>query len=213
MQKILLIGDSIRQGYDSFTKKAFDGLADVVYPSENCRFTSYIVRNIADWADALGCDENTALVHWNAGLWDDLTMFDGEKLISPEEYEQNILRIDGMLRRLFPKAVLIFATSTPVREHLFAGRRNHRLNRDTERYNEIAARVLSPKGVIINDLYSLMCGVPSEYYTDMTHFYTKDGTRVITSAVCDCIGKALHITPKTLDYDALFSQKTDAVGV
>ena len=35
-------------------KKAFSGLYDVVYPSENCRFSSYIIRNLADWADVLG---------------------------------------------------------------------------------------------------------------------------------------------------------------
>ncbi len=56
MKKILLLGDSIREGYDVYVKKAFSGLYDVVYPSENCRFSSYIIRNLADWADALGCD-------------------------------------------------------------------------------------------------------------------------------------------------------------
>ena len=47
--KIVLIGDSIREGYDRYVKQAFDGVAMVCYPPENCRFTTYIIRNLIEW--------------------------------------------------------------------------------------------------------------------------------------------------------------------
>lgn len=213
MEKILLIGDSIRAGYDSFVKKAFEGVADVVYPNENCRFTSYILRNLADWAESLGCDENTALVHWNAGLWDDLTMMDGKPLVRAEVYAENIERIDDMMRRLFPKARFIFATSTPVQEHLFASRRNKRYNRDTEAYNALAVSILQKRGVAINDLYALLKDAPAEYHSDLTHYYTKEGTRLIADTVIDKIAHTLSLTPQKLDYDAIFAAKYDVVGI
>ena len=44
MKKIVLIGDSIRMGYDKYVKEALDGVADVYYPGENCRFAQYTLR-------------------------------------------------------------------------------------------------------------------------------------------------------------------------
>ena len=39
MKKIILLGDSIRMGYDKYTKMALEGVAEVFSPEENCRFT------------------------------------------------------------------------------------------------------------------------------------------------------------------------------
>ena len=90
MKKILLIGDSIRMGYDKCTKMAFEGSAEVYFPKENCRFTSYIIRHLYDWKNELGLGEDVDLVHWNAGLWDDLVMLDDKHLVSFEVYKENI---------------------------------------------------------------------------------------------------------------------------
>ena len=213
MKKILLLGDSIREGYDVYVKKAFMGQYDVVYPTENCRFTSYIIRNLYDWADGLGCDKDTALVHWNAGLWDDLTMPDGKTLIRPDVYEENIARIDRMLHTLFPNAFFWFATSTPVQEHMFVGRFNKRYNRDTEQYNQLALGALG-KDVKINDLYTLLKDVPAEYHSDLTHYYTKEGTRLIAGAVIDKIAADLNVKPLPIDYDTLCGkEKTEILGI
>ena len=77
MKKIVLLGDSIREGYDKYVKLAFDGVAQVYYPKENCRFTTYIIRNLLDWKNNLEWGDDVALVHWNVGLWDDIRMDDG----------------------------------------------------------------------------------------------------------------------------------------
>ncbi len=48
MKKIILIGDSIRQGYDKYVKLAFENTAQVYYTNDNCRFTTYIIRHLID---------------------------------------------------------------------------------------------------------------------------------------------------------------------
>lgn len=210
MKKILLIGDSIRQGYDKYIKMMFDGVAEVYYPAENCRFSTYIVRSLHDWKDELACGD-VDLVHWNAGLWDDLRMIDGEPLVTLEEYARNVERIYGLIERMFPKAKIIFATSTPIREKLFGTYK--RFNSDTERYNEEATRISLAHGATVNDLYSTVKGVPESYYSDHAHLYTKEGTALLTEQVRNHIEEALEIKGADLDYDAYFSKKKDVLGV
>lgn len=212
MKKIFLIGDSIRMGYDGYVKIAFDGIAQVYYPNENCRFTSYVLRHLHEWKAESGCGDDVDLVHWNVGLWDALTLLDGKLHISPEVYEENIRRICDVIKILFPKAKMVFATSTPVQEELFADVPVKRYNRDTEHYNAIACKVVKEYGGTVNDLYSLMCKVPLSYYSDRTHFYTGNGTQVITDQVIACIEDRLDIRAKKLDYAALFTDYVDVVG-
>lgn len=211
MKKILLIGDSIRGGYDKYVKMAFDGEAEVYYPAENCRFAAYIVRYLYDWKSKLGCGDDVDLVHFNVGLWDDLILLDGKPLTSLPVYCEYLDRIFGMIKIFFPKAKVIFATSTPVQEELFT--REKRYNRDTELYNAEAVKIAAAHGAEINDLYTLTANAPVEYHSDLTHFYTKEGTELITNQVISVIEKALDIKAKALDYEALFTKKEDFIGV
>ena len=114
MKKIVLIGDSIRMGYDKYVKDALSGIAEVFYPSENCRFAEYVLRNVHEWKNNGKWGDDVDLVHWNAGLWDVLELFGDEPLTSISYYGEAIARIDKRLRMLFPKAKLVFATSTNV---------------------------------------------------------------------------------------------------
>ena len=212
MKKILLIGDSIRKGYDKYVRSAFEGIAEVYYPDDNCRFASYILRHIADWKDELGCGDDVDLVHWNAGLWDDLVLLDGKNHTPIEAYRENVGRVCDIIEILFPKAKMIFATSTPVLEKGFGAYHFKRYNRDTEMYNSAASEIVLQHGGIINDLYDKLDGTPSEYHSDQTHYYTKEGTRLITDQVTACIEKFLNIKAKPLDYDALFADDTLPLG-
>ena len=151
MKNILLIGDSIRQGYDKYVKAAFEGVAGVFYPNENCRFSTYIIRNLCEWKKEYVPDVEIDLIHWNAGLWDGLIMQDGMPLVDIEEYKKNIERICKMIKLLFPCAEMIFATSTPVQEHLFAGTGFERFNKTTEEYNAAAVKIVMSYGGKINE--------------------------------------------------------------
>ncbi|MBQ8358042.1 MAG: hypothetical protein IJX39_09605 [Clostridia bacterium] len=213
MKKIVLLGDSIRQGYDKYVRMAFDGAAEVYYPDCNCRFTAHILRHIVDWKEKMNCGDDVDLVHWNAGLWDSLTLIDGKTHTSIATYRENLARICDMIRMLFPQARMIFATSTPVVEEWFKTYKYKRSNRDIERFNDAAREVIKAYGGEINDLYALLKDLPVAYHSDQTHFYTKEGTRVITDRLIDCIGKTLGIQGVPPDYDKLFSPKEDALGL
>ena len=211
MKKILLIGDSIRVGYDKYVKMAFEGEAEVYFPAENCRFAAYVTRCLHEWRDKLKLGEDLDLIHWNAGLWDDLILLDGEHFTPLPVYEMYIERACKMMNRFFPKAKMIFATSTPVKEELFTTCK--RYNKDTEAYNLAAVNIVTRYGGVINDLYSEVKAAPKSYYSDLTHLYTKGGTKLLTEKVVSAIENELSIKGKELDYDALFAKTDKIVGI
>lgn len=211
MKKILLLGDSIRIGYDKYVKMSFENEAEVYYPADNCRFTTYTIRRLDDWVKELQLGDGVDLVHWNCGLWDVLRLVDDKCAIPLEFYKVNIDRICSLLKHYFPKAKFVFATSTPVQEHLFGELR--RLNSDTEMYNAAAVEIVKAHGMEVNDLYALLKGCPAEYYTDSTHLYTKAGTEVITDKVIGIIENTLDIKGKKLDYEALFAAQENVIGI
>ena len=49
MKNIILIGDSIRMGYDRFVKFSLEDSANVYYPNENSRFAEYTLRYLHEW--------------------------------------------------------------------------------------------------------------------------------------------------------------------
>ncbi len=210
MKKIVLIGDSIRKGYDKYVKMAFADVAEVYYPKENCRFAAYTLRFLPAWKAEFECGDDVDCVHWNVGLWDSLVLFD-EHLTPIEIYEYYIERVCNQIQRLFPKAKVIFATSTPVIERLF--KENKRYNKDIERYNAAAAEIAKKHGFTINDLYSVAAAAPEEYHSDLTHYYTKEGTQLLAGQVIACIENRLGIKATQLDYDRLFSETDDIVGI
>ena len=110
MKKIVLLGDSIRMGYDKYVKEALEHSAQVFYPAENCRFAEHVLRFVHEWKAKGEWGDDVDLVHWNAGLWDVLELFGDQPLTSLSYYGEAIARIDKRLRMLFPKAKMVFCT-------------------------------------------------------------------------------------------------------
>lgn len=200
MKKIILFGDSIRMGYDKYVKDALSGVAEVYYPSENCRFAEYVLRCAHEWAAESKFGSEVDLVHWNAGLWDCVELFGDEPLSTPEYYENAIGRIDKRLRMLFPKAKIVFATSTSVNEKM-ANPDFLRHNSVIEKYNEIAKKALSDTDTVINDLWSLSLTLPDSYRSDWVHFYTPKGTEMIGGRVLSVICSELGISASDVNIE------------
>lgn len=199
MKKVLLIGDSIRMGYDKYTRDKLSGVAGVYFPEENCKFTPNVVRYIYDWATALKLNrEEIDVVHWNVGLWDCLHMEDGEPVVPIEFYERNIARIQALINKAFPNAKSIFATSTSVSEEMWKWQGKCRYNSEIEQYNEAAKRALAPYDVKINDLYALVSPLPDSYHSDATHYYTPEATELIGGQVVSNILESLGLDDSVL---------------
>ena len=132
------------------------------------------------------------LVHWNVGLWDVLRIFGEDTFTSPEYYGEMLRRIKKHISMLFPNAKQIFATSTSVVESGYEPP-YQRFNSDIEKFNAIAIETLAPLGVGINDLYTLTKSAPSSCRSDMNHFYTMDGIRLLGEKVVKTICENLEI--------------------
>lgn len=201
MKNVVLIGDSIRAGYQKYVQEALAGTAAVYVPNDNCKFTPYILRFIQMWKKQSQWPDDIDLIHWNAGLWDVVQLFsDPEPIVPIEFYEKNIARIDKRLRYLFPNAKIVFATSTNVIEEGYLGTPlGFRTNAMIEAYNEAAKRALAGTDTIINDLYAITKNCPESCRSDMTHFATPEGTALLGGKVLATICKALDISSSEIN--------------
>lgn len=213
MKKVVLIGDSIRLGYDKYIKQNLSGIAEVYSPEENCKFAEYVLRYVHDWKISGEWPDDVDVVHWNTGLWDALRLFDDEPLTPFDAYGYFIKRIDKRLRQLFPKAKLIFATNTSVIEEGYgSGYAKHfkRLNSEIREYNRVALEALKDTDTIINDLYTESEKATQECRSDMTHFNTEQGVKLIGGKVLKVICKALDIELKDKGNKVEIPDKIDA---
>lgn len=198
MKNILLIGDSIRKGYDKAVRKSLDGIANVYFPEENCRFAAYVLRYIHEYKDLVE-DGRVDVLHWNAGLWDCLWFFGEEQPHTPVEiYAYYIERICQRIKILLPDTKVIFATSTRVMPEKTL-KNYKRSNEAIEEYNRVAAAIVRKYGFEVNDLYALSTTFPDEAHSDDVHYYTPMATEAFTNQVLDVLRKAIDY-PDTIRY-------------
>ncbi|MBQ2676846.1 MAG: hypothetical protein IJF54_05565 [Clostridia bacterium] len=198
MKNVLLVGDSIRMGYDKAVKKTLEGKANVYFPGENCRFAAYILRYIHEYKD-MANGEDFDVIHWNAGLWDTLRLFDEDPHTPIEIYEYYIDRICRRIKKVYPNAKVIFATSTSVQVEEIK-KDFKRRNQEIEEYNKAAVNIVKKYGFEVNDLYALSITLPDSAHSDPVHYYTPAGTEAFTNQVLRHIVPALgldeHLTYK-----------------
>ena len=198
MKTVLLLGDSIRLGYERYVKAMLEGVADVYTPGDiNNGTVQFALRWVHEWKRKGNFPDDLDLVHWNAGLWDVLRILGDDTLSPPDFYGDTLRRLSERLRLIFPKAKQIFALSTWVQEEQYRGEYK-RKNSDIELFNDIAIKTLSPMGVEFDDLYSVAKNAPAECWSDMTHFNTVDGIKRIGGAVVDCLCEQLGIDKGSL---------------
>lgn len=198
MKKIVLIGDSIRLGYEAYVRSAFGGIAEVYSPKENCRFAHYVFRYLHEWKALGEWPSDADIVHWNAGLWDVISFFDDGPQTAKASYAEIIPRIHKRLHTLFPKAKIIFATSTSVDDEAYKSSSYKRSNAVIAEYNRIALEALASTDSLINDLYPLTLTLPASARSDLTHFNNEEGCRYLGSWVTVSLARALGIDPATL---------------
>ena len=112
MKKLLLLGDSRRQGYEPFVRQMLEGRAEVYGAKENGRWAGYTLNSLRFWLNDFPVPD---VVHWSCGLWDlgdDYHI--GQPFSTPEEYERAVERTVIVLRKLFPGVKIIFGTIMPV---------------------------------------------------------------------------------------------------
>ncbi len=178
MLKIMLLGDSIRLGYQPKVIELMSGTATINGPGENCRFSAFTLFNLAAWVPTDDFD----IIQWNNGQWDTCHMPDGMIHTSLAAYLEIQERIATILLKKTKR--LIFATTTPVwAEQFTSGSIHPRRNEDIIAYNNAAVDLLVDRGVEINDLHSPIAENVKRYISeDMVHL-TEAGNGVCASRV------------------------------
>lgn len=188
-------------GYDKSLRKTLIGKANVYFPKENCRFASYVLRNLHEYLSLIPEEEENKeidVLHWNAGLWDCLRLFGEEPHTPIDVYSYYIDRICIRIKKLFPNAKVIFATSTRVISEKMKDDFK-RYNEEIEQYNEAAIKVVKKYGFEVNDLYAVSATLDDSAHSDAVHYYTTAGTEAFTNQVLSYILPALDIDEK-LEY-------------
>ena len=187
-------------------KKTLEGKVNVIYPDENCRFASYVLREFHEYLkDVKG--EDIDVVHWNAGLWDCLRLFGEDPHTPIDVYAYYIDRICVRIKKICPNAKIIFATSTRVISEKMS-KDFKRYNEEIEKYNEAAVNVVKKHGFKINDLYAVSASLPEEAHSDPVHYYTPMGTEAFTNQLLSCVLPELGID-EVLEYrEEMYTDKS-----
>jgi hypothetical protein len=182
MKKVMLIGDSIRLGYQAKVTELLGDKAAVTGPAENCRFASYTLFQLAAWVP----DSDYDVIQWNNGQWDTCHMPDGTIHTSLDQYLQLQGRIASILRKKTKR--LIFATTTPVwPEQFTTSKSNPRRNEDIDAYNRAAVALLGKTGVEINDLNTPIAADIKRFISaDMVHL-TPEGNDLCAERIARMI--------------------------
>lgn len=205
MKNVLLIGDSIRMGYDQAVKATLEGVANVYYPEENCRFAAYVLRYLHEYKTLLN-GEDVDVLHWNAGLWDNLRLL-GEDVHTPIDiYRYYIDRICARIQKVYPNAKVIFATSTRVLSEQM-NPNFKRYNEEIAQYNQAAVEIVTAYGFAVNDLYAVSASLTEEAHSDSVHYYTPIGTAAFTNQVLSYLAPALGLQSIPKYKEALYTDK------
>lgn len=175
LPEILLIGDSIRLQYCETVSNALAGVALVRYPQWNTGNTQTVLNSLSRLR---GLVREPKVVQFNCGHWD-VSHWDGdeESLTSPQEYGRNIRLIIRRLRKYYPSATIVFATTTPTNPNGSLGR-NRRTRDEVRTYNDIAVAVAKAEGAQINDLFAVAESWPAEDYQDYCHYKKEAAERL-----------------------------------
>ena len=185
---VVLIGDSIRMGYQDHVASQLVGRAEVWAPEPNGGDSRNVLVHLDQWA----LSRQPNIVHVNCGLHDLKRAFGAESEVSLAEYERNVRQILQRLQRELNGAV-VWATTTPVDETWHHQNKGFdRLETDVEAYNAAARVVAEDLGVPIDDLFAVVQreGKARLLTQDGVHF-TTEGSQLLGRAVAECIWEHL----------------------
>lgn len=161
LPRVLLIGDSITRGYYPKVAEQLKGKVSVARLA-----TSKSIGDPALLAEvAMVLDQcRFDVVHFNNGLhgWG----------YSEEEYQKHFPELLATIRKHAPKAKLIWATITPMRQ---AGKLDV-IAENTKRVqarNKIAEAIVAGEGIAVDDLYGLVKDHAEYWSNDGVHFNGK----------------------------------------
>jgi len=172
LPRVLLIGDSICNGYSGDVCQELAGTAYVTFfATSKCACDKSYLRSLAFFLD----EYDYAVIHFNNGL---------HSLSSNRQDWETCLRAAVKLIKEKGKgAKIIWASSTPLKDP--------KLTAKAKELNAIAARVMTEEGVPTDDLFALMDPLDREAHWSDTFHFKGAAKKMQAKAVGDCVRKAL----------------------
>lgn len=157
LPRLLLIGDSIANGYAADTTKLLKGRANVDLLATSKSIADPAFLREVEMATA---DYDHAVIHFNNGLhgWH----------LTDAQYEAGLRALVAKLRELEPGAKLIWAHSTTA-VIMPGGELDPAKNARVIARNQVAIRVMAELGVPVNDLYAFVMD-HGDWHSDPLHF-------------------------------------------
>jgi len=149
--KVILVGDSIRMGYQPLVIEKLARHAEVLAPEKNGGDSRNVLANLDEWVLDLAAD----VLHLNCGLHD-LKLEGGAYQVPLEDYLHNVHEIADRVGERFGGR-FIWATTTPVLDEWHQKVKPfERHEEDVRRYNEAALSIMQTHKVEISDLHRVI---------------------------------------------------------
>lgn len=180
--RVLLVGDSILNGYLKLVTTSLEGRAYVdAWVNPYCQSSHRLDQMIAEVLAHGPYD----VIHFNMGLhgW--------QKGRIPEgQFESLTRNLVQELRMGAPKAKLIWASSTPVTVKGQPGELDWEINPVIVEHNRMAAAVMQEMGVPVNDLYAILASKLDLARGDQFH-WTAPAYKLLADAVVAAVEREL----------------------
>jgi len=159
LPRVLLVGDSICNGYHSAVEKDLQGKALVAMLATSSALGDPI---LAEQVKLLLKNYRFAVIHFNIGLhgWD----------YTEEEYQKEFPALLKVIRKHAAGAKLVWATSTPMREPAPNLSDFHPKNARVKIRNKIVVDLAANEGIPLDDLYRLVEHHQEYWGNDGVHF-------------------------------------------
>ena len=193
MKRIVLVGDSIRMGYQETVRAELAGWADVWGPDQNGGTSENVLSHLGEWVLAR-CPN---VLHINCGLHDLRKEFGQNTAAVPlSAYTDNVRTI---LTRVKTKtdAIVVWALTTPVNQEWHNKNKPFdRYEKDVATYNTVAAGIAQELGIVVNDLFAtvIAAGRDEILLPDGVHF-RPEGYALLGKSVAACIKKVAGELP------------------
>jgi lysophospholipase L1-like esterase len=183
LPRVLLMGDSILNGYLPGVTKALEGKAFVdawVTP------TNQGDKSLPRQIEEVLAQGPYAVIHFNLGLhgWQKGRIPDGQ-------YEPLTHAMVQAFKQRAPKAILIWASTTPVTKQDHPGELDPEIDPVIVEHNAMAARVMKEEGLPTDDLNALMMQHLDFARGDRFH-WKPEGTALLAKQVSETLVKALN---------------------
>ena len=201
MKRVLLLGDSIRLGYQENVIDELSGEFDVWGNPENNRFAKYTLNELGRIFKAFSdrtaekCDESLLqptehtsaeivrpdIIHWNNGLWDTSIVCPEDGAFTPvDEYISYMSKILRELRKITDK--VIFATTTPVKPA-----NPNQKNEIITEYNKRITEFMHEQNVAVNDLNALVSSDIDRYISSDCIHLSEEGKSACAKQIAEYV--------------------------